>query len=150
VARGKSTRQGVLLYTNDMKKTYQGSCHCGAIRFEADIDLAQETLRCNCTYCRKIRSWAAIVPHEALRLLSGEGQLREYRFHTKTEQHLFCGHCGVRPYGIGKSPRWGPFYAVNIGCLDDVSEAELAAVPIRYVDGRGDNWDAPPRKTGYL
>ena len=95
-------------------KTYRGSCHCGAVRFEADIDLSQGTLRCNCSICTKVRFWPAIVQSAAFRLLSGEADLTNYQFLSKRDKHLFCRHCGVRSFGIGTSPRWGEFYAVNV------------------------------------
>jgi len=124
-------------------ETCHGSCHCGAIRFEADIDLSNGTIQCNCTLCTKQRNWAAIVPAAAFRLLAGETQLSEYRCNTRTEQHFFCSVCGVRPFGKGSSPRWGEYVAVSVHCLDGLAPDALAALPVTYLDGRNDNWETP-------
>jgi hypothetical protein len=83
-------------------------------------------------------------------MLTGQPALTEYQFGACKERHFFCRHCGVRPYGLGNSPRFGVFYGVSVACLDNATDAELAAAPISYVDGRADNWTTPPAETGYL
>lgn len=133
-----------------MKTTCHGSCHCGAVRFAAEIDLAAPSLRCNCSFCLKVRCWASLVPPDAFRLLAGEADLSEYRFGAGRERHYFCRHCGVRPFGRGDSPRSGPFVGISVNCLDDATAAQLAHVPVTFVDGRHDVWDAPPQETRHL
>lgn len=54
----------------------------------------------------------------------------------ETGQHLFCKIGGIRSFGIGRSPRWGDFYAVTVSCLVDMSDEELANAPVTYLDGR--------------
>ena len=126
-----------------MTKTYSGSCHCGAVRFEADLDLSQSTYRCNCSICRRTRFWVAVAKPDGFRLLSGEGELTRYQFDTGKNHHHFCRHCGVRPFGVGNETPMGKMYGINIGCLDDVTEEELSRLPIVYVDGRNDRQDRP-------
>jgi hypothetical protein len=130
--------------------TYHGSCHCGAVRYEADIDLAAGTIKCNCSICRKMRFWAVQVPSAAFRLQDGTEALSEYRFHTRRDGHYFCRHCGINVFSTGRSPRLGEFHAVTVASLDDVPLEELVAAPVRYFDGRNDEWDIPPREIRHL
>ena len=134
-----------------MLKTYRGSCHCGAVRYEAQIDLSQGTTRCNCSICRKSRYWGTVIKPDAFRLLSDAEHLSDYQFGSKQGHNLFCKHCGLRTFGRGDVPEiGGPFVSINIACLDDVSDEELAALPIRYQNGRDYDWLHEPKVTGYL
>ncbi len=122
-------------------KTYQGSCHCRAVTFEADIDLAAGTGKCNCSYCRKRRNWGVVLKPDQFRLLSGKDALGEYQFGTKSGHHRFCVYCGIAPFGDGHVEAiGGDFVSVQVLCLDDVPLAELEAAPVRYADGLHDAW----------
>jgi hypothetical protein len=126
-----------------MLKTYRGSCHCGAVQFEADLDLTQPTYRCNCSICSRTRFWPAIARDGGVRVLAGEDQLTQYLFHSRKNEHYFCRHCGVRPFGIGTDTPMGRMYGVNLGCLEGVSDEELARLAIVRIDGRNDRMDTP-------
>lgn len=133
-----------------MLKTYQGSCHCGAVRFEAELDLEQSTYRCNCSICRRTRFWPAVAREDGFRLVAGEAELTRYQFNTKKNHHYFCRHCGVRAFGIGTETPIGKMYGVNLGCLAGVSEEELSRLTVTYVDGLNDKWQGTPEFSGHL
>jgi hypothetical protein len=130
-----------------MKTTYHGSCHCGAVRYEADLDLAKGTFKCNCSMCFKSRAWLAPVAASDFRLLSGEESLADYQFNKHVIRHRFCRTCGVRPFSHAVD---GTSYAVRVNCLDGVDPQELVDAPVKYFDMRHDNVKSPPAETRHL
>lgn len=133
-------------------KTYRGSCHCGRIKFEATLDLAVGTTKCNCTSCWKKRWWSARVAPENFRSLGGEQELSDYKPGAATGHRGFCKHCGVIPYAWVDVAPWNPsvYVAVSVAALDDVDPAEIIASPVTYCDGKADNWWNPPAETRHL
>ncbi len=112
-----------------------GSCHCGAVRYEADVDLSKGTIRCNCSICTKARAWFTFAGGEHGRPSAG----LTYRF---------CKTCGVRIYGTGDAEfMGGKFYALAVATFDNVSTDELAAAPLRFIDNRHDRFDRAPEDT---
>ena len=113
--------------------TYHGSCHCQAVRFEADTTIDRVTVG-NCSICTK----KGIV-----RLLSGEGKLATYQFGTRIAKHHFCSVCGVHVF---TRPRAAPeLYTINVRVLDDF---DLASAQVETVEFDGRNWEqaAPQHK----
>ena len=137
-------------------KTYSGGCHCGKIRFEADLNLAAGTVKCNCTGCTKARSWLIFVPRERFRLLAGKESQGTYQWTpphraAPTVEYHFCRHCGIRTPASGNiESLGGAVYAIQVPLLDGVDPEELAKAPISYVDGLHDRFDRTPDDIRFL
>jgi hypothetical protein len=111
-----------------------GGCHCGAVRFAAEVPDAVELLDCNCSICARTGFLHLMVPHRDFVLERGKGAQTSYRFGTGAAEHLFCRVCGIKSF---YQPRSHPdCWSVNFRCLDHGHG--LRATSIAF-DGR--NWE---------
>lgn len=116
-------------------QTYQGGCHCGAVRYTVDVEITS-VIACNCSHCEKKGLLLVFVPSEKFALTQGEDALTNYQFNKKKIDHLFCKHCGVQSFGRGKNKNDEPTVAINVRCLDGVDITTLNLMPF---DGK--NWE---------
>lgn len=123
-------------------RTYEGSCHCGAVRFRFESEAITTGLRCNCSIC--VRKGGVVssryYPSESFAEVVGADRLAVYRFGDEDMNHYFCPTCGVSPFQVvAKLP---PSYEgaakvgdrrINLGCVPDV---DVFALEVRLVDGK--------------
>lgn len=130
---------------------HTASCHCGAVKITAELDLAAGTVRCNCSSCAKARWWEVIVKPDAVHAIHGESETWSYRFGAKRIEMVHCRTCGIRLFVRGSMDvLGGAFVGINVACLDGASDEELAATPIHYANGRENDWLNVPRVTAHL
>jgi len=97
-----------------------GQCHCGAIRYEAEVDPAR-VQACHCTDCQRLSGapyrTSVATPKESFRLLEGTP-----RIYIKTAEsgnkraQAFCGECGSPIYASAVSDP--VMYSLRVGGLD--------------------------------
>ncbi|WP_426754676.1 GFA family protein [Myxococcus sp. Y35] len=134
--------QGSSSNRSNMKR-YTGGCLCGAVRFEAELDLSEPVSRCNCSICTKLGSTNAYTKPSGFRVTAAEEHLGEHRLGASPNYRAFCKRCGIYCFAGGDVEELGgEFRSINIHCLDDIDPAEYQVV---YWDGRHDNWAAGTR-----
>ena len=112
-------------------KSFSGSCHCGAVRFEIMSDFPELTT-CDCSICRRKNALMVKVHQSQFKLLEGADSLTRYQFHTCTAQHYFCNVCGIYPF---HRKRVTPdFLGINVFCLEGFEPSDI---PVRATVGAG-------------
>jgi hypothetical protein len=98
----------------------QGSCHCGQITYEADVD-PQRAAICHCTDCQVLTGSVYRVsvpaPVQSFRLLTGQPKVYVKTAESGTKRrHAFCPNCGT-PVSASADTDEPTTYNLRIGCL---------------------------------
>ncbi len=101
-----------------------GSCHCGSIKYEAEVDPARVTI-CHCTDCQQLTGSAFRVSARTLQkdfvLLAGSPStyIKTAENGAKRAQ-VFCPNCGspLYTYGLGNTETYG----LRVGCIEQRRE----------------------------
>jgi hypothetical protein len=103
-----------------MTEIYQGSCLCGAVRYEL-LTAPKAVSHCHCSQCRKGHGAAfasyGSVPREALRLLCGAEVVSGYAS-SETVRREFCSRCGSSLFWSQSQGEYASWISIALGTLD--------------------------------
>ncbi len=117
-----------------------GQCHCGAVRFTAELtDGLATARRCDCSLCRMRGAVALSAALDGFTITQGAGNLTLYQFNTRVAEHYFCKVCGI--YTHHKRRSNPNEFGVNIACLEGQSPFDLPEVVVN--DGQNHPNDRP-------
>ena len=109
--------------------TLNGSCHCGAVKFVAELPHGLSSARrCTCSICRMRGAVAVTASIDGFRITEGADKLATYRFNTKTAEHHFCTECGI--YTHHKRRSNPNELGVNVACLQGLSPFDFREVVV--------------------
>ena len=120
-----------------------GSCHCGAVRFETDWEI-DEVTTCDCSLCVARNALMAKVPEARLRLIAGEAFLSLYEWNTRRAKHHFCSRCGI--YVFHRKRAAPDHFGVNVFCLEGF---DPASVPVRATEGANMSVEDPAAREAW-
>ena len=106
-----------------------GSCHCGAIAYEAKVDPASVQV-CHCRDCQRLTGTAfrTTVPatRENFRLVRGEPRIYIKVADSGSRRgHAFCERCGAPVYRQPTDNN--PHFSLRVGGLDQAAELRAPA-----------------------
>ncbi len=116
-----------------MTQAYQGSCHCGAIKFSYVGETIEKALRCTCSICLRKAAMMSreAIPKDELKLEVEGDNLGLYQFDSKIAKHYFCKTCGI--YTHNETMRTPGHMRVNQGRIDGVGTDDFE---VTVFDGR--------------
>ncbi len=132
-----------------MKSEYRGNCHCGAVGFRYQTDIAPEqwSIRaCQCRFCRAHDALSASDPNGSVEFMVADPKLlNRYRFGLRTADFLVCRECGVYVGALIETEN-GQFGIINTHALLQTPESLAATEPMNYdsedVGGRASRREA--------
>ncbi|KAH0492914.1 hypothetical protein TgHK011_007841 [Trichoderma gracile] len=104
------------------RRTYRGSCHCGAFIYDIDLPELSTVVECDCSFCRRTGNLYVPTSEDAnFRVINGsEEHLKSYTFGPGSKIHKFCPICATSI--LSRMPN-GPAYmklVLNARALQDV------------------------------